>query len=158
MSVKPRIIHNVIRSISIVLFFVAMTQVCFDTESAPGESGEGAALVISGFFGFFSSITGLTWLANPALWYSWVQITRKPKHSLLASMLAIIISLSFLLCNDVIINEGGGTSAITDVRIGYWLWLSSIGTMLIGNLIIKYFVPADSPKEEPALGLQKFII
>ena len=158
MFIKPLIILNVIRSISIVLFFVAMTQVCFDTENAPGESGEGAALVISGFFGFFSSVTGLTWLANPALWYSWVQITRKPKHSLLASMLAIIISLSFLLCKNVIVNEGGGTSAITNIRIGYWLWLSSIGTMLIGNLIVRYFVRADSHREDPALGLQKLIV
>jgi hypothetical protein len=144
MFIKPLIIRNVIRSISIVLFVAAMTQVCFDTESAPGESGEGAALVISGFFGFFSSITGLTWLANPALWYSWVQITRKPNHSLLASMLATIISLSFLLCKDMIVNEGGTTSTITDVRIGYWLWLSSIGTMLIGNFIVKYLPPLPS--------------
>ena len=92
---EPTVLRNIVRSISIALFLFALTQVCFDTENSPGESGEGAALLISGFFGFFNSLTGLTWLANPLICYSWVQILNKPKHSLLASSIATVISLSF---------------------------------------------------------------
>ncbi len=142
---KQRILPNIIRTLSIALFMVALTQPCFDTENAPGDTGQGAALVISGFFGFFSSAAGLTWLANPALWFAWVVIARKPGRSLYAGAMAMAMALGFLLCKDVMINEAGGVSNITNIRIGYSLWVGSIAVMLLGCVLLKFICRVDSP-------------
>ncbi|MDP9076933.1 MAG: hypothetical protein M3O71_05880 [Bacteroidota bacterium] len=136
---------KVIMLISIALFLIALSQPCFDTEKEAGGDGEGFALLLSGFFGFFSSTTGLTWLANPALWLSWIFVAKKPKLSLTASFISVLIGLLFMCCTDMIIDESGSNrSAIVGYRTGYWLWLASMFIMLIGNLYLK-FAPLSNP-------------
>ncbi|WP_413669604.1 hypothetical protein ACEN9X_06395 [Mucilaginibacter sp. Mucisp86] len=135
-----RTIHvtKVFKYLSILLFLTALIFPCFDTMAEEGEEGEGAAILLSGFFGFFSSAVGWSWLANPALWVSWGYFTKKPRQSFLASAIAVLFALSFLFFKSIMINEAGGTSTIIKYRIGYWLWLGSSLVMLIGNTYLKY--------------------
>lgn len=126
-------IRRVFLLISIGLFIASLTYPCFDTEKELGQSGEGAALLISGCFGFFTSFTGLIWLANPILLYSWILFNKSNLHSLIASIISLCVGLLFLKCSEMTINEGGNTSIISDYRTGYWLWLASILVMVIGN-------------------------
>src|ERR1700749_1443297 len=125
---------RIILTASIALFIISLTQICFDTENAPGEVGEGLAILFSGTFGFFLCPAGFTWLANPALLVSWIYINRSPRKSLIASTLSTFLSFSFLLFTDVIVSEGGNTAKITNYRIGYWLWLTSSIIVLVFNL------------------------
>jgi hypothetical protein len=128
-----------ILTVSIILFIISLTQICFDTENGPGEAGEGLAILFSGSFGFFLCPAGFTWLANPALLVSWIYINRNPRKSLIASILSTFLSFSFLLFTDVIVSEGGNTAKINSYRIGYWLWLTSSIIVLVFNLYRYFF-------------------
>lgn len=127
------------RFISAGLFLIALASPCFDTNKEIGQSWEGAALLLSGCFGFFLSVTTATWLANPALLFSWIFVNKKPRQSLLLSIIAAITAALFLCCKIIITDEAGGTSVIVGYRIGYWLWLLSMLTMLSGNLYAWFY-------------------
>lgn len=131
-------VTKVFKYISILLFLTALIFPCFDTMEEEGEDGEGAALLLSGFFGFFSTTAGFSWLANPALWMSWSYFTKKPRQSFIASVIAVLFALSFLLFKTIMVNEAGGTSSVVKYRIGYWLWLASCLIMLIGNIYLRH--------------------
>ena len=130
---------NIIKYLSVGVFLISIACPCFDTEKEPGDHWEGMAILLSGFFGFFSSLTGLVWLANPALWFSWGFVIKKPNVSLILSLIAVAIGFSFLLCTDIMTDEGSSNfSLITRYRTGYWLWIASMLTMLLGNLYLKF--------------------
>ncbi len=46
--------------------------------------------------------------------------------------------MSFLLFDEVISDEAGNYSPITQYKLGYWLWVVSSLTMLIGSLLLTY--------------------
>src|ERR1700749_3361966 len=91
-----RLIPTILRVISIGLYLYALTQPCFDTQNEAGDNGEGMALVISGLFGLFTCAAGFTWLANPALWISWLTMRSLHKISLFFNLASLILSLLFL--------------------------------------------------------------
>jgi hypothetical protein len=115
--------------LSIGLYLTSLTQQCYCTESSCGDS---IAAVISGVFGFFFGGAALTWLANPVLLYVWITINNI-RNSLIASIFAFVLALSFLFFHEVISDEAGHYSKIISYRTGYWLWLASILTMTVGN-------------------------
>ncbi|TSD67157.1 hypothetical protein FFF34_007110 [Inquilinus sp. KBS0705] len=134
-------------TISIAIFAVALIMPCFDTRAEDGDTGQGLLCLISGAFGFFSSFTGFIWVANPALLFSWIYIRKDSWLSLSASSIALFIGLLFLKCTEMTVNEGGGTSYITGYRIGYWIWLSSMMIMVIGN-VYSYLFIKPIPRQE----------
>ena len=56
------------------------------------------------------------------------------KLSLPLSLITTIISVSFLFFKEIMINEAGHFGEITGYKLGYWLWISSMIIMLIGNI------------------------
>ena len=58
------------------------------------------------------------------------------KTSLLLSLLSTVIALSFLMFDEVVINEAGDSSAVTRYALGYWLWIGSHAAMVVGNVLI----------------------
>lgn len=127
-------INSFILIISISLFIFSLSQKCFCTERDCGEDWEGAALLISGSFGFFSCPVGFVWLANPTLLYAWIYLNKKPKNSFIASLIAFAICISFMFFPEMMVNEAGSYSRIIGYKLGYWLWTSSSLVLLIGNL------------------------
>lgn len=119
--------------ISVVLFAVSLTQKCYCTDHSCADS---IAVLFSGIFGFYLCFANLTWLANPLLIASWILVSRKIHISIITSLLASIICFSFLLSTKIIDNEGGYYSTITSYKLGYWLWVASNLSMLIGNCIL----------------------
>lgn len=77
---------------------------------------------------------GLAWLANPLIFIVWFNYSKRPKLSLVLSVLATICALSFLSVESLIINEAGHTKKVIGYGVGYWLWLSSCLILVIGNL------------------------
>jgi hypothetical protein len=90
--------------------------------------------------GFLYGGAAMTWFANPILAASWILSKRNPLLSLTGSLLATLISLSFLLFHNIIDNEAGHYNTIISYKLGYWLWVASSTSMLIGNCIL-YFLP-----------------
>ncbi|MCL1679432.1 hypothetical protein M2T92_10380 [Elizabethkingia miricola] len=78
---------------------------------------------------------GIAWLANPLLFISWLLLLiKQPKISTPLSLMAFLLSLSYLSASTITVNEGGSKAAITSYGLGYYLWLASSISLFIGNL------------------------
>jgi len=75
------------------------------------------------------------WLANPFLFLSWISFEKYKKASLLLSILATITGLSFLSFDQIMTTEAGHYSNIIEYKLGYWLWISSMVIILLGNIL-----------------------
>ena len=140
---------RLIINISLGLLFVSLTQAAFCEEGVCQSNWAGISLFLFGFLGPFTSVAGLSWLANPALIISWISFYKNRKTSLIASILACCFALFFRFCTQIRDDEGGFLHTITGYRAGYWLWLASSLTMLVGNLyllLVKKDTLVDSPE------------
>lgn len=120
-------------AISIGLMILALTQEAYCTaEDCMGSIN----VFIFGIFGIFiGGDETLSWFANPLLVLSWIFINNR-KITLLLSLLSTLLALSFLMFDEVVINEAGHSKAITMYALGYWLWVGSHVVMLLGNVLI----------------------
>ncbi len=129
--------------ISIGLFIISLTQPCYCTTKSCGDS---IAALLSGSIGFIYGGAALTWLANPILIISWCFVNRNPKLSLVTSVAAFLIALSFVLFDEIISDEAGHYSRIIGYRLGYWLWVYSSLIMVISNVIRHFQTSSKSLK------------
>ncbi|HEY9534678.1 MAG TPA: hypothetical protein VIQ77_09085 [Mucilaginibacter sp.] len=121
--------------ISLSLYLASLTQQGYCISGACGNHWSGISLVAMGAIGGIMSLAGLIWYANPALWAAWSQINSKPKRALIFSLIGTILAASFLLATEISDIKPNITSYITGYQTGYWLWLGSMITMLIGSSI-----------------------
>lgn len=119
--------------VSIVLFIVSLTGDCFCTDRRCLES---LYVLIGGMIGLATGGAALTWIANPLLLISWLNIGRNQTLSMYTSLFATLCSVGFLWFDKVIIDEVGHTGVIVSYQYGYWLWVASCVAILIGNLIL----------------------
>ena len=119
--------------ISIGLFIIALTQCAYCTTSIcrPGYD----AFICGALLGFLMGGGAITWLANPFLFIAWISAKKNPTLSLVASLAAALIALSFLFFHGVADDEAGHINSIISYKLGYWLWLSSAAIILTGNVI-----------------------
>lgn len=132
MASKNNNIQKIGLFISLGTFAVSLTQKCYCTTAQCGDS---LAVFISGAFGVFFGGAALVWLANPLLILSWILALRKPKWSLMFSVLALGIALLFLGFPSIIDNEGGHRNQIISYEPGYWLWVASMAAIVAVNVI-----------------------
>ena len=152
-----RIIRRIIVACSVCLFFLALTQPCYCTSGCVNP----VLVVLLGWLGMMVDLgsvvdwmaalldhtspalpaavgASFTWLANPLLCLSWTLLKANPKGAIGASLMATALSMSFLLFDEVISDEAGNYSPITQYKLGYWLWVVSCLTMLTGSLLLTY--------------------
>ncbi len=129
-KINPAILYS-----SILIFGISLFQDCFCTIGCVNS-------FLALLFGFFGITTGgianLCWLANPLLFMSWKVFYKDTKSSFIFSLLASVISFMFLFATEVAVDEGGSPRQIDSLEIGYWLWLSSIFIISIGNSVRYY--------------------
>jgi hypothetical protein len=120
--------------ISIIAFAISLTQktLCTESSISCNDNFGGWFYLLFGIFGIIGGGAYFTWLANPFIFLSWI-FYKNNQYSLTFSFLAAIGSGSFLLFKEMPDVEMGGE--ITHYHMGYWLWLSSMTIMLIGNTI-----------------------
>ncbi len=134
--VEDKKLKNYILIISIALFVLSLTQKCYCTTTACSDSIMafllGWAAILSG--------AGFSWIANPLLLVAWITLKKRLKLSMFLSMFAALLSLLFLLFDSVPDNENGGSHQIVSYGLGYWLWIGSTITMLVGTyaLMLRY--------------------
>ncbi|RYY30328.1 MAG: hypothetical protein EOP46_21490 [Sphingobacteriaceae bacterium] len=95
-------------------------------------------VLLTGWAGFYLGGPMLTWFANPLLFLSWITIYNWRPASLITSLLATAICISFLFFNEIYNHNIEFTGKITDIKLGYWLWTSSAFVMLIGNVWLAF--------------------
>lgn len=133
-------IVNITFIISLALYSLSLFFKCYYDKRGSGD--EGLTLLIFGGIGVLGGGAGITWLANPLLWYAWLKRSDAEK-SRIASFLSCFFSL-FFLGFDSIPCAGGGSGgtdmffSCNDLKIysyglGYYLWLASSLVFLIGN-------------------------
>ncbi|WNM20358.1 hypothetical protein [Flavobacterium capsici] len=130
-----------IKIVLIIISFYMLVMSLFHNAFYIGkpEAPEEVASLYAFLFGWISIlfITGIPWLANLFLFFSWLLLLFKSNLSLYSSILAVLFSLSFLLFETVVTNEGGVSRKIIGYGTGYWLWLSTCIVNCIGIFIIK---------------------
>ena len=109
-------------------------------EAGTSESGGiGLAVVLTGWFGMLTGEwSGIVWIANPILYLAWILYKVKPVLALQLGGLSFAIAVSFLFCEEIMINEGGGHAKISKFAVGYWIWMMSMGIFFFGNLYLFY--------------------
>lgn len=123
-------IKKIFLIISITLFVLSLTQKCYCTTSTCSDS---IMVFLLGWFAMLSGGAGISWLANPLLFFAWYQLNRNLKLSMFLSMFAFLMTLSFLLFYSVVDNENNQKQEIVAYKPGYWLWVLSAFVMLVGT-------------------------
>ncbi len=118
---------------SISLFIVSLTQKCYCTTS---ECGDSIMAFLLGWAALLSGGAGISWLANPLLFASWIILRINVKLAMFLSVGATLLSLSFLIFDSVIANEAGQKHQIIGYKLGYWLWMGSNLVMLLGTFVL----------------------
>lgn len=77
---------------SVILFLFSLTQKCYCTTS---ECGDSIMVFLLGWAALISGGAGLSWLANPLLFASWLTLNKKLKTSMFFSVFAALLSLPF---------------------------------------------------------------
>ncbi|RZK10612.1 MAG: hypothetical protein EOO46_10055 [Flavobacterium sp.] len=109
---KTNLVRKTIVFSSGILLMVSLTQNAYYIEGMRVSIGSfGLIAFLLGWLDFNYSF--IVWLANPLLILSWFFLFYKqPKQTIIPSTLAVLFSLSFLLFENIIANEGGGKSKL----------------------------------------------
>ena len=121
--------------ISVILFILSLTQKSFCTTS---ECSDSIMVLLLGWGAIFSDAAGMAWYANPLLFVAWFMLNKNLKLSMALSAVAGLLSLSFLMFDYITDNEGGQEHMIISHNAGYWLWMLSCLTMLVGTFVLMY--------------------
>lgn len=79
---------------------------------------------------------GIAWMANPLLvTAAFLLLMKKQKASLVISFLALALTLCFLTVKEITVDEAGHQNPITGYGPGYYLWIASCISMILGNTI-----------------------
>jgi hypothetical protein len=130
-SYKISRIQTVALIVSIVLYITSLFTVAFC-------SGDGCRTSLEVLFlGWFATLTGgagISWLANPLLILSWLLLRKSSSKTWIFALLATVLAILFLNFETIIKDEAGHYEQITNVGLGYWLWLTSCIVILVGSL------------------------
>ena len=93
---------------------------------------------LNGHYSSLKNDIGATfvWFANPLILFSLFILISNKKSAFIFSIISTTLILLFLAFDKVIDNEAGHYSKVTEIKLGYWLWLLSSLTILIGSSII----------------------
>jgi len=134
--------NKIVYFFSIVFYIVALTQKGFCTTA--GQCAIGIMDLLVGWMGVLMlHPPAMVWLANPTLFAAWAFIKKNQRTSFILSVISLLIMLSFLLFDEIIVNESGASSKITAYGLGYWLWVLSAFIMVIGNGVLYYIKRKD---------------
>lgn len=131
---KIRKIENNMLILSILCFVLSLPMGAYYTEN--GSSALGFMLLIVGWFGAFLGGSGICWLANPLLLFSWMFY--KTKSSLIFSGLASYFVILFYTFDEVLLNEAGHYGKVVGYKMGYWLWSFSPLIVFFGKIWLIY--------------------
>jgi hypothetical protein len=145
---------------SVSLFAISLTQDCFYIDRTDRDAyALGLGLLLIGWLGVLVGV--FAWLANPLLMVVWLLtlLGRQRMVAVACALGSLGFSLSFLLHDDIMANEAGGRSAITEIVAGYWLWNLSIACAIVAAALIKEpMTPVeiwdgDAPSSQPRIQL-----
>ena len=121
--------------LSLSIYLISLTQKALTYQGLDGLlTYPSIAVVISGALAILGGglAEWLVWLANP-LYFLSLLFVNSPKNSKFLSMIALLLSISFSLWNEVLVSENGRQARIISLEPGYFLWVASICIFVIGQ-------------------------
>ena len=152
---KNKTIKTIFLFFSVAVYIFSLTQYCYGYDN--GAKNDSVMILLTGWIGVLMDFAAIiewffkyqiidfkfgacfTWIANPLLIISWITFYKKPKLSLLTSIFAAILSISFLFFKNILYDNEGHYRQISYVFSGYYLWVCSVIIILAFNLTENYF-------------------
>ena len=132
---EDNLLKKRIKQISMVFFVLSLTQKAYCTTTNCSDS---IMVFLLGWAAIFSTGAGICWFANPLLFGSWFLLKKNLKLSMFMGMTSALLALFFLMFSSIVDNEGAIPHPIISYNMGYWLWVCSTVTMLIGTYVLMY--------------------
>ncbi|MDE3250687.1 MAG: hypothetical protein KGO82_18645 [Bacteroidota bacterium] len=136
---------NLVR-LSILLFALSLTQKAYCTATQCSDS---IMVLLLGWAGLTSGISGIAWFANPLLIASWLMLRRNLTAGMFMSIGAALLAMSFLVFDTVATSESGHTGQVTNYKAGYWLWMGSTFCMLAASFYLKLMANREAMRQRP---------
>lgn len=124
---RYRSVSLALLAVALAVYVAALVQDEVFCVAGKCDDWPGYAVLLFGALAIGDEPGNLAWLANPLALVAWVAIVigrRWP--ALLLSAAALLAAGSFILAETVVSNEAGIANPVTGLRLGYWLWLSSL--------------------------------
>ncbi|AZB09009.1 hypothetical protein EG344_09335 [Chryseobacterium sp. G0162] len=123
---------NLILLICLILY---LTSLPFTAVYAKGHDMSGLACALLGWAEMDGG--GIAWLANPLLFIgAFFLLLKQIKISAVLSLIAFGLTFCYLSVGEITVNEAGHKFPITGYGPGYFLWVASCFSLLIGNIIL----------------------
>lgn len=133
MNSKTKIISIIL---SLLIFLTATFQECYIVN---GEGTVGSFGLIALLLGWMNaSLSFITWFANPFYFISIFLIILNKKAAKITASISLLLALSFLIINEVVINEAGTVKEVDKYLLGYWLWVLSITIVFVYAIKLNY--------------------
>ena len=120
---------------SILLYVGCMFVVPYNAGDIPSLRSGGWAELLGGWMGMLYGY--YAWLANPLLFTAWMFAAHQVRAAAMAAAtIAMLFALSFVLHDEIPINEAPDYATIHLNAAGYWLWLASILLALVDGVLL----------------------
>lgn len=133
-------LHRLIIGLSMVIFLASLTQPAFSVERGTRPAAEYPSIVLLAIGWMAVPDGAVSWLANPSLVLGWyfTQFETRRTMALVITLAALALALSFLRHDEFLLDTSGNRGVISGCCAGYWLWLSSIITLILGNSLLLF--------------------
>jgi len=122
---------------SIALLILALTQPAFYIDREDHDAWANSFLLFTFGWSFIlgGSTESLIWWANPLYITAIFFLVKNRKISIIFSLSALALASSFMFLNEIMTSESGQMSRITELKLGYKMWVLSFAVLLIGTLV-----------------------
>lgn len=152
---KNKKIRIYIVTLSLIILIISLTQSAITINRYYSDTIELEPQPSLGFFlgGSIGILGGAAfeefiWLANPLCIISIMMFLDDKKKSITFSLIALAIAVSFSFWDNILANEGGGTTEIVSFDAGYYLWVLSIAILNIGIFLYYKKIQENVPLEK----------
>ncbi|MBD3584047.1 hypothetical protein [Flavobacterium selenitireducens] len=121
--------------LSILIFLISLVQECYLANGSKTIGSLGLMAFLIGWMNASDSF--IVWFANPLYLLSVIFLIINKNIAKYLGGLSLLLSLSFLILDEVLINEGGNIAKIQKYLIGYWLWVLSMFLIFLCTLLNK---------------------
>ena len=137
MDIKLNKIKIYVLLISLTVFIVSLTQTALTYNDFDGQKIHSSiSLLLMGGLAILGGglLEFVIWLANPLYFLAIIFLLKSNKTSIKFSIAATILALSFTTWKEILAAENGRKATIENLNLGYWLWVLSLTTLLIGTI------------------------
>lgn len=141
--IKTKKIKTVLILLSLIIFTISLFQPAFFIDRQDSDAYSNSLFLFAlGWMSFLGGgfIPFMIWLANPLYLISIFLISKSFKLGILTSLWSIFLAVIFANLNSILTSESGSTSKITELGLGFYLWMSSFVILFISSLFnLKHF-------------------